>query len=242
MMTARQTKRRGTRADLTPVARRLREMYETGFRLLKEIPVTNEWGQHGIRDQALALGKGEQNIRTLRRFADPIRGYDEAELAQLIEQCETHGRDIGMPLIRMLLTIPDKSARAELQQRMLVEGWSVSKTGNEIIRRLGRRRQGGRAPKVADDPEAALLQVQEMTITWRRWVRAFSAKISSGGFLVTGVDDDEKKRKVQRSPLPDELVREIEAVSSVIEKLSTSVGRQINTYRQHRERRRNRKR
>ena len=241
MMTARQTKRRGTRADLTPVARRLREMYETGFRLLKEIPVTNEWGQHGIRDQALALGKGEQNIRTLRRFADPIRGYDEAELAQLIEQCETHGRDIGMPLIRMLLTIPDKSARAELQQRMLVEGWSVSETGNEIIRRFGRRRQGGRAPKVADDPEAALIQVQDFAISWRRWVKAFSDKNTGAGFLITVDNQDRKGQQIRRSRVPKKLVEEIEAVSSSIGHLSVSVSQQIDKLRKQRERRQARK-
>ena len=235
-MAVRKTVKQYTQAELTPVARRLRGMYETGQRLLKEVPVTSEWGQHGIRDQARALGKGAQDVRALRRFADPIRGYDKAELAQLIKQCEKHGRDIGIALIRALLTVPDKSCRAELQQRMLAEGWSVSKTGDEIIRRFGRRRQGGRAPRVADDPEAALLQVQEMGITWKRWVQAFAAKNTGAGFLLPVDGRDTKGKQDRRSRVPKDLAEEIEAVTSAIEKLSTSVGRQIDTYRQQRER------
>jgi hypothetical protein len=211
-------------------------MHETGLRLLKEVPETNAWGQHGIRDQARALGKGAQDVRALRRFADPIRGYDEAELAELIARCEEHGRDIGVSVIRMLLTIPDKSCRVELQQRILAEGWSVSKTGDEIIRRFGRRRQGGRAPRVADDPESALIQVQEMAITWRRWVRAFVAKAASGEFTTSAPGP-----KAQQSPLPVELMQDIAAVSSSIDRLSTSVSEQIDKLRQQRERRRSRK-
>ena len=235
-MAVRRTRTQDPQAELTPVARKLQAMHETGQRLLKEISDTNEWGRHGIRDQARALGKGAQDVRTLRRFADPGRGYDKAELAQLIKQCEKHGRDMGIALIRMLLTIPDKSCRAELQQRMLDEGWSVSETGDQIIRRFGRRRQGGRAPRVADDPESALIQVQEMAITWRRWVRAFVAKAASGEFTTSAPGP-----KVQQSPLPVELMQEIAAVSSSIDRLSTSVSEQIDKLRQQREGRRSRK-
>jgi len=230
------TKRRTNSAEDTRTTG-LVDMHRMGRRLLAQTPDSSGYGTHVIREQAGERRLTEPEIRTLRRFADPTVGYTKAELSELIELAAKHKRDIGVTLLRSLLTVP-KDERKPFQELMLANGWSASRTSDEIIRRFGRRRDGGRQPKIREHVDAALVQLEDLTITWRRWVRAFVHKNAGEGFLVAVDDQDQNVQQRRRTHIPDPLLDQIATVTTAIEELAASINRQIDRHRKQRVKRR----
>lgn len=226
-----------TKAEVQAAIRELRQFHRTGKEILNMYGLRAIPGEHSMKDMREHFSLPAHVIRAVRKFADPEHGYNKAELTELCELCGQHNRVVGLTLVRHLLTIPDKATRTQFQYDMIREGWTHSRTETELIRRYGRRRQGGRIPKVAEDLDAALLQVEDLTISWRRFVQAFSERDASGGFQKTDAAPEEPRGKTKRSRVPRRLMEEIETVSGAIDHLNTSVSRLIDQLRRKREKR-----
>jgi hypothetical protein len=59
---------------------------------------------------------------------------------------------------------------------MIAGHWGVRRLNREIATRLGRRRQGGRKPRVADDVAGVLVQLDVLLERWSRWEGVLSRR------------------------------------------------------------------
>jgi hypothetical protein len=105
-----------------------------------------------------------------------VNGYDEKRLEQLISLCEAKRHVPEITALLRLVSVPVGAHRDRLQ-RMLVAGrWGVRRLEVEIAARLGRRRQGGRKPRVSDDVAGVMVQLDALVERWLRWQHELSGR------------------------------------------------------------------
>jgi len=183
---------------------RLREYHRVGTEILAEFGPGRDPDMDEI---SKSYGLEVHVIRVLRKFADDDHGYTEAELNELCAQSEKHEYTVGVTQLRHLVTIADKKERARFQRQMIRGKWTNSRTVSELIRRHGYRRRGGRMPIIAQDVEGAVIQIQSLATTWRRWFDLFSG---------VSVPSGKKQLKVKLSDLPPELQRCLQQVDEAM--------------------------
>jgi hypothetical protein len=155
---------------------RMRRWYRLGARSLKRRPADASSHAGAVEEDALRLGVSVAKLRKLRQFADPVNGYDEKRLEQLISLCEAKRHVPEITALLRLVSVPVGGHRDRLQ-RMLVAGrWGVRRLEVEIAARLGRRRQGGRKPRVSDDVAGVMVQLDALVERWLRWQHELSGR------------------------------------------------------------------
>jgi hypothetical protein len=191
-----------------------------------------------IRDRLDGLTKPGKTVSTIRRaardlsinldyawkslrFADPARGFSEAELEQLCKWVRRYRRIVGRAMIGKLLTVPKRS-RMTFAERMLREGWSLSELDAELARRYGRRKQGGRRPKMLENLKATLIGLDAKCLSWSRLA----------DYLHQPRDTDPPgQRLVHLEDLPDDVRRSIVKVDRAIRELRQVVGSHLVQFR-----------
>ena len=175
-------------------------------------------GKYGKRTQQIAAEAKRRNtnvdyIRKMIKMADPEAGFTADEINAICRLATTHRRIIGLPLAMKLLTIADKGERQALAEKVLVSGWSLNEMDIELVRRFGRRRQGGRNPARPPNVKAALVQIENMTLAWTRWYAQIAEVAESGG--------------VTLADLPDDVQRGLGLTEKTVRRLGLSVARHL---------------
>ncbi|MFO0881820.1 MAG: hypothetical protein U0840_31425 [Gemmataceae bacterium] len=149
--------------------RDIRAYHDQGRQSLRDLPQRGEYGGGAIDGQAERLGWNPTRLRKARQFAHPEEGYSRDRLNELCRLLREHRPVFGVTHVALLVSVP-WSQREELQRECVEGNWSTQELQTEIKRRFGSRRQGGRRRRVSSDPSHALVQLEEMAETWRRWL------------------------------------------------------------------------
>jgi hypothetical protein len=110
-------------------------------------------------------------VRKALQFARRGYGYSARQLDRLCALLRKHRPVFGVSHVGILVTAPWPQ-RAELQQLCAAKNWSKAELEDEIKKRLGARRRGGRRRHVGADQGLLLVQLAELTDTFQRWQAA----------------------------------------------------------------------
>jgi hypothetical protein len=209
---------RASREEVEQAIREIREYHAVGRRSLDLVPEKGGHGRGEIPAQAADLGWNETKLRKARQFAHPETGYSPEDLAQLFRQLRQHRPVFGTAMIGLLVTVPKKRARAELQRRAIEGNWSVAELAAELKRRYGSRRQAGRRRSVPTDPDRLLVQIEEMADSWQRWYAAVSGS-------------DRVDTPAPLDGLPATVKKQVRAVQEAVDQLHRAVGRTLEAHR-----------
>lgn len=111
-------------------------------------------------------------LRKRRHFADPITGYSDAELEELLQSCRDQSYPIGIVAIRKLLSLSKKKRKAV--QRVVVEGRMSSRQVQALIKNKHggpRRTNVGRKPIDLTSTEAALKGLRDLASRYLAAIR-----------------------------------------------------------------------
>jgi hypothetical protein len=161
---------KASREDVDQAIREIRAYHAQGRKSLREQPERGSWGAGEINAQAKKLGWNPDKLRSARQFADPENGYSGERLDELFRLLREHRPVFGVSHAGRLASVP-MPLREEIQRECVEGNWSVAELGKAIKKRLGRRRHGGRRRRVSREAADVLVQLEEMTDTWRRWFR-----------------------------------------------------------------------
>ncbi|MBI3411316.1 MAG: hypothetical protein HY040_23525 [Planctomycetes bacterium] len=117
---------------------------------------------------AAQVGLNAENYRKARQLADPEMGYTREELDDFLNQCRRARYAVGRSFLIVLLRAPKKD-RPWFQRRMFEDRWSIVRLKREVLRRYGRRRQGGRARRLPEDVDGLMVMIEGICEEWRRW-------------------------------------------------------------------------
>ncbi len=193
-------------AEVQEATAKLRTYHQLGMQLLKDHePGVTRWADMQAVCERFNLAA--HTIRTLRAFA---ARYTTSELARLCQQCEQHGRVIGLTVLRHLVKFHDRRKRTQFQSRLIAGAWSNVRIVAELKRARRPTGTGGRKPDVAQDVPGVLLQLQGFAVAWGRWSKRFADK--SDGDV-----------KVRPKELPRKVQAAMKSVTTAFEALSAAV-------------------
>jgi hypothetical protein len=201
----RSTNRSSDPQELAQAVKQIRDWHKLGTRSLKARAWNARRAEGYVADEARELGTSAAYLTKLRKFADPQKGYTEKQLERFCDQCRGSGRAPGISAILLLVTVPERRVREKLQRRMLDEDWGLKQLITEIRVIHGRRRSGGRPPRVASNQRGILAQTDDLIETWLRWEKALSAPSV-------------------KEKLPPEVLKGIEEVAKTARALRESIG------------------
>jgi hypothetical protein len=202
--------------------------YKLGRKSLKECPANADHNQkYGkLKSQASSFGVALEFLRKARAFADPKRGYTEAQFKRLCQACERAGFTMGTSFVVRLLAAPKGNQRLALQSKLIEERWSLSRLNQELAKRQQLQGRQGRRRRIPADPTSLLIQLQGICENWRRWQ-----------FHLERAPNSDKTGKVMEQKgmpkdLPKAIVESVIEVGEAIDKLKTEVAKQLTLSRQ----------
>lgn len=154
-----------TRVDGTAAAK-IRAFFAIGRKSRKQCGERMQY--RSALSAAAQVGLDVDTFGKARQLADPEKGYTREELEDFLRQCRRAGYAVGHSFLILLLRAPKKD-RPWFQRRMLKERWCFTRLESELLRRYGRRRQGGRARRLPEDVGGLLVMIEGMCEKWRRW-------------------------------------------------------------------------
>ena len=152
--------------------RAIRDYHAIGRRSIAKTPGKSAYGDGKIAAEAKRFLRSETFLRKARQFAAAKTGYSPERLEHLFRLLRRHRPSFGISHIGILVTLSWADGRADLQRRAIQGHWSKTELEAEIRLQFGHRRHGGRRRRVAADPAQALVQLDETSDTWHRWVMA----------------------------------------------------------------------
>jgi hypothetical protein len=142
--------------------------HATGLTSLKARPRTQSSKTHELEEEAKTLGISVDRLRQARQFADPKSGYTVPELRQLFQHCVKQGFAIGWSHILQFISIYDRKERKTLQDATIEKRWSKRQLINELKRLREPIKFGGRWKSIPDNEVYVLMQLKDLTVTWKR--------------------------------------------------------------------------
>lgn len=150
----------------------LRGVYDEGTKLRNRLTKAM---QHGARKmawverEAATRGTNRDYVWKAIMFADPETGVTHDELDQLCRLVRSHERVVGRAFVAKLVSVPKKD-RMKRAEEILRSGLTVSEIDAMLTRRYGRRRQGGRRPRMLANKQDTLIGLDGLCVSWRRLV------------------------------------------------------------------------
>ena len=141
--------------------------YEIGKEVLKQC---GQRSPHGvITELAEKHGVPRDTCQKLRALASKEAGYSKTELNRWFRRFRAVGFSLTITHFIKLVSVPKGAERDRLTEVAIEARWSTHRLQAEILALLGRRKIGGRRPKVAtgDEFEAELSQT---LWSWNRWL------------------------------------------------------------------------
>jgi hypothetical protein len=188
----------------------IREFHRLGLRELQVRPGRAMDSDREVRLRSLALSLNEDVYRKARQFADPERGYTAEELEILFKDFTRYRSCLSRTHILRLMAIHEKRRRRTMVIRTLKEGWSVQRLQAEIVGTYGRRRAGGRRPRIANETGQLLVQLDLFCLRWRKWTEGLSRAPDRGG-------------EPRATMLPDDVLARVRDVSRAMRRLEAEL-------------------
>jgi hypothetical protein len=204
---------RASRTEVDESVRALRAYYEAGRTSLREVPARAANAVEAIREQAARRGWADTKLRKARQFANLFTREELNELCRAVRQHRAH---FGTASLGIIVTIPDARQRRDLLRRCLKGGMGIRALQREVRMRFDRRTFGGRRRQVADDPTLALVQLDELAVSWLRW-HAIAAEEPEGNGRSKSVLDR----------LPDAVAAEALKVHRAMLRLYAAVAKEL---------------
>ncbi len=141
--------------------------YAIGQAILKACGSTSPHGL--ITELAEQYDINRDTAQKLRAMASKEMGYTKRELNQWFKLFREEDYALSISHFIKLISIPKGKERDRITQEALTNHWSSHRLQAEILAFQGRRKIGGRKPKVAtgDEFEAELTQT---LWSWNRWL------------------------------------------------------------------------
>ena len=178
MATRNIAKRPGAPRDKVLAAvRELRELYAEGQKLRNRFAKAAKHGQTKtdlIAKEAEKRGTNADYLWKQFALTNPATGLSPEELDQICKCAIDNRRIVGVALMAKLLSV-SRQHRMRFATMVLREGWSLSEVDAELICRRGRRRQGGRRPRLLASVDDLLVGVQGRCLAWSRLYRYLDA-------------------------------------------------------------------
>jgi hypothetical protein len=206
-------KQRKTPEQIAQAIETIREFHKLGLSELQVRPGRATDMDREVKFRAFALGMNEDVYRKARQFADPERGYTAEELEILFKDFQRHRSCLTRTHILRLMAVPEKRFRRTMVNRALKEGWSVHRLQAEIVGRYGRRRAGGRRPRIATEPRQLLVQLDMFCHRWNRWCEVLDCSPGRAG-------------EAGSARLPEDVQARVREVSRAVRRLEAELRRQ----------------
>jgi len=147
--------------------KKIADRYTIGQAILKACGPTSPHGL--ITELAEQYDINRDTAQKLRSMAAKETGYTKRELNQWFKLFREEDYALSISHFIKLISIPKGKERDRITQEALTNHWSSHRLQTEILARQGRRKIGGRKPKVAtgDEFEAELTQT---LWSWNRWL------------------------------------------------------------------------
>jgi len=204
---------RATNPDIDTAIREIRDFHAKGRESIRLLPGRGEFGGGVIEEQALPLAWSGTKLRKARRFATQYpRKEDLDELCRLVRE---HKAIFGIAHVGVLVTAPDAKVRDAVLLWCLKGNHSKADFEQEVQKRVGKRRKGGRRRRIDKDPGRLLIQVEETANTWLRWYE-----------LVKG-DEEQPEANSFLSRLSADVQKGIRSVAGAMRKLHETAEKQL---------------
>ena len=199
------------------VIKQIKDFYAIGEASLQKYRGRAKYGKHQRDHEGKQWKMNPYTLRKARQFADPDRGYSREEFKELC--LEVHAQSVlsqgettfGRTHIVRLIGVP-KSKRLELQHLAITNGWSTSELSNQIVMRFGRRRLGGRRPRICSDLHLLYGQIESLCRRWQRWSTDLAVHHKNGSI----------------AKIPEDINALIGKTTNCIQELQTSVTKKLN--------------
>ena len=192
----------------------IRAYHAQGVLSLSHQPADGVYGGGETRLEATTLGWNVTKVLKARKFA---RWYSATELDRLCRGIERHRPTFGLAHIALLVTVPDKVVRKELQRWCVEENVTKAELKAELKLRYGSRRAGGRWKKIGTRPDQLLVQLDEMADSWLRWHQLVGATQGENGSSLLSAFPVSVRRKL------DEASRAVQALRDTVDKKLTAM-------------------
>ncbi len=160
---------RASRQKVEAVIKQVRGYYQLGQELLKAHVERGGYDAHFFDAEAAERGCNSTYLRKAAQFARAPDGYSPHQLEQLVKLLRTHRALVGITHIGLLVTLRWKRGRMEVQSSCIRERWSKAVLQAEIHKRVGRARPHCGRRRRIDDASHALVQLEGIAESWRRW-------------------------------------------------------------------------
>ena len=215
MAAGKQAGRPGAKRDkVLASVKLLREIYTEGLgihRLLAKPAKPGETKIGRVEKEAAKRGMNRDYLWKSQMLADPATGISGEELEQLCKWTTRYRRIVGRGWIAKLVSVPPKK-RMAFAEMVLKQGLSLSEMDTELSRRFGRRRQGGRHPRIVASKKAILVGLDTKCVSWHRLYEFLDKPAGAGA-----------SRRVGLADLPEEVQEGIGAVDRAVRKLRKAV-------------------
>lgn len=159
---------KSTKSDRVEAAiKKIEERYTIGQKILEQCGPTSPHGV--IAPLADQYKVNRDTAQKLRAIANPETGYTKPQLERWFRLFRSESRSLSISHFIKLVSVPRGPERDRLTREALSHGWSSHELQSEILALQGRRRDGGRRPKVAS-AEKFESQFKERIWSWRRWL------------------------------------------------------------------------
>jgi hypothetical protein len=170
--------------SIEEAVRGVRDLHQIGRQSLVARPDQGRSSNGVAEEDAQRFSLKANTLRKLRVFADPKRGYSQAELDDLcnsIRDCwdkfAKNGASFGRTHVLRLVSVPKSGRRRDsIQEAMFENGWSTAELESEIFRRYGRRGQGGRKGEIGTKVGGILVRLDRLCTGWLRFHGQLAAR------------------------------------------------------------------
>ncbi|MBN8603128.1 MAG: hypothetical protein J0M26_18980 [Planctomycetes bacterium] len=145
----------------------IKSRYSMGQEILKQCHTRSRGGR--IQLLAKQFGINRDSAQKLRAMVDSTNGYTKKELNEWFRLFRRNGYALSISHFQKLLSVPKGKLRTRLTEAAVEFRWSSHRLQLEILSCLGRRRAGGRRPKVVSG-DAFRGELERTIWTLDRWL------------------------------------------------------------------------
>ena len=118
---------------------------------------------------AQEYGINRDHAQKLRAIADPTKGFSPQELNRWFARFRKEGAALTISHFVKLVSVPKGPKREGFAADALHHGWSTHQLQSMILSEQGRRKVGGRRPKIVVGPDFDQ-ELSQTLWSWKRWL------------------------------------------------------------------------
>jgi hypothetical protein len=176
--------------------RTVRAIFDEGVTLrnmLRKATARGERKMAWVEKEAEKRGMNRDYLWKAMMFTDPETGFNTDELEELCRLVKDNRRIVGRAFVAKLVSIPKKS-RMMFAEEILTKGLSLNELDDLLTQRYGRRKRGGRRPRMLANRKDTLVGLDSMCVSWTRMFQFLSEepapRTSGRSIRLAGLPDD----------------------------------------------------